>query len=155
MQASYLRTLNILLEDDVTVFSWKVFQATPVLVKIEIRSVAIEQLDAAALRFISTALRNGVLPNLQEIALGGCILGDEDIKDFTEALDVSGCAKQLVVLKLSDCNIKAEGLRALADLISRDGYPALKTLCLEKNSGITDLGVVALAEAILEATQTF
>ena len=118
MQASYLRTLNILLEDDVTVFSWKVFQATPVLVKNEIRSVAIEQLDAAALRFISTALRNGVLPNLQEIALGGCILGDEDIKDFTEALDVSGCAKRLVFLKLSDCNIKAEGLRALADLIS-------------------------------------
>jgi len=76
---------------------------------------------------ISTALRRGILKRLEEIELCGCILGDEDIKDFMEAMEGSGYAEQLVCLEPSDCQIKGEGLRALTGLIAQDGLPALKS----------------------------
>ena len=38
----------------------------------------------------------------------------------------AGCAKGVTFLWFSDCGIDAEALRALADLLSRGAFPALK-----------------------------
>jgi len=66
----------------------------------------------------------------------------------------AGCAKGVTFLWFSDCGIDAEALRALADLLSRGAFPALKTLCFPGKSDITDVGVVALVKGLSKATQT-
>lgn len=68
-----------------------------------------------------------------------------------ETLEGSGCAKRMEVLFFNDCGIKVEAMRAVTDLLSRDGLPALKTLIFNGNPDITDEGVVALANALLKA----
>jgi hypothetical protein len=45
-------------------------------------------------------------------------------------------------------------MRALADLLCKNAFPALKKLCVPRNPGIKDVGVVALADALGKATQT-
>lgn len=45
--------------------------------------------------------------------------------------------------------------QALADGLSRDAFPALQILYFHGNPDITDVGVVALAEALSKTTQTF
>lgn len=42
----------------------------------------------------------------------------------------------------------------MADLLRRDGLPALEKLCLKWNPRVRDKGVVALAEALQEAPRT-
>jgi Ran GTPase-activating protein (RanGAP) involved in mRNA processing and transport len=153
VQAANLSALTIILQDDVAVCSWKALAAMGALGVINTRSRA-EQFNATTLQSLSAALRHGVLPILRAVGLNHCDLSDEDIKDFMEALEASGCAERLVSLKISDCDIKGEGLPALAGLIAHDGFPALETLSLEGNSRITDSGVVALAKAILDSTVT-
>ena len=56
-------------------------------------------------------------------------------------------------LSSNECGIGVEGAHALADLLRRDGLPALETLCFSGNK-IQDEGVVALAEALCEMPQT-
>lgn len=71
------------------------------------------------------------------------------------ALETSGCAKRLMTLTFERCNVQREGIRGLGNLFSRNALPALKHLCLRRNPGITDEGVAALAEGLLQAEETF
>jgi HEAT repeat protein len=47
------------------------------------------------------------------------------------------------------------GARILADVLSQGCFPALQFFYLYKNPNLTDVGVVALAEALSKTTQTF
>lgn len=51
--------------------------------------------------------------------------------------------------------VGAESMCTLADLLCRDIFPALRKLCFSGNPDITDVGVVALAIALQETTQTY
>lgn len=53
------------------------------------------------------------------------------------------------------CQSDTEGVRTLADLLSRDALPALKTLRVERDPTMTNAGVLALAEGLLKALRTF
>jgi len=59
-----------------------------------------------------------------------------------------------VSLPFAECDLGAEGMRAFAGRLSRGAFSALKELDFQRNSGIGDDGGMALAEALLEATQT-
>lgn len=77
-----------------------------------------------------------------------------DFKTFLDALQVSGCSKRLATLSFFECDLGAQDVCALADLIGQDCLPALKELCLSFNPNIADVGVVAPAEALLKPTET-
>ena len=96
---------------------------------------------STALQTLSVALHHGALKNLQDVYLWKCGLHDGDVVNFMDALEASG--------------VGAEGLCALADLLCRDTFPVLKELRIPHNEGITDVGVMALAEGLLKATHTF
>lgn len=81
-------------------------------------------------------------------------MGDGDIRDFADASEESGCAKHLVSLTFGACGIGEEGMRVLADLLSRGIFPALKFLNLGQNPNISDVGILALSEGLLKSTQT-
>ena len=85
----------------------------------------------------------------------GCLLGHEDARGFMNALRGAGCARGLTSLEFAGCELDAEGLRALADLLGRDIFPALNELCFRGNPDISDEGVMALTKALSKATQTF
>ena len=130
-------------------------EAAPALERLSNNGSQQPPLGAAALRSVSMAMRNGALQNLEEVALRRCTLGDGDIRDFADALEHSDCAKRLRQLTFISCEVGVEGVRVLADLLSRGVFPALECLKLPGNPNITDLGVVALAEALMNSTQTF
>lgn len=54
----------------------------------------------------------------------------------------------------SACNVGVEGARTLADCLRRNSFPVLNTIGLGSDSGIGDVGVVALAKALVEAPQS-
>lgn len=70
--------------------------------------------------------------------------------DFMDALESSGCAKWMEVLIFEESGIGAEGLLALAALLRRDSFPALKALRIPHNDRITDVGVMVLTEGLLK-----
>lgn len=71
-----------------------------------------------------------------------------------DVLEGSGCAARLVTLRFAGCKIGGEGMRTLVDLLCKDAFSASKKLCVPRNPDITDVGVVALADALGQATQT-
>ena len=83
-----------------------------------------------------------------------CTLGDGHIRDFANALEESGCAKRLAALTFVSCGVSVEGVSVLDLLIGRDVFPALKTLFVERNPNISDVGILALAKALKKSTQT-
>jgi len=111
-------------------------------------------LGAVALQSVSMAMRNGALQKLEELELENCTLSDGHVRGFADALKESGCAGRLTALVFVSCRVDVEGVRLLADLFSRGVFPALKCLDLEGNPNISDVGVMALAEALLKSTQT-
>jgi Ran GTPase-activating protein (RanGAP) involved in mRNA processing and transport len=102
---------------------------------------------------LTAALRHGALQNLKSVSLD-CGVHDEDVVDFMDALERSGCAKRMEVLMFAQNGVGAEGLRTLAKLLCRDSYPALKELRIRIDSFNMDAGVMALAEGLLRATHT-
>jgi hypothetical protein len=143
------------LGDDVAGLSWNVFEAALALARITIKGLDQTALGGvAALRSVSAALRNGALQHLDELYLQNCTLGDRDIKGFAEALEESGCATRLTSLTFASCGVGLEGVRVLTDLVSRGLFPAMECLDLGENPNITDVGIVALAEALLKSAPT-
>jgi len=155
VQAPYLTSLLIYLKKDETLIPCTVFMALPTLVELCIDNGTERMLDATALQSVTAALRHGALQRLQKVELTGYDLGAGETGDFMDALEESGCAKRLITLSLFKCGAGADGVQALADLLDGGAFPALQYLCLFQNPGITDAGVVALAEALLKPTQTF
>jgi hypothetical protein len=137
-----------------TVFSSKVLEAAPALLRVEV-GCGNSKIGGAALQAISAALRHGALQNLQELEMRGCHCVYGEVGDFVDALGGSGCTTRLKALSFDGCKVDDDGMRAFADLLSQDGFPALKSLCFTYNWGITDIGAVALANALLKATRTF
>ena len=83
-----------------------------------------------------------------------CFAGDGTFQRVYAALAGSACSKRLQRLKFDDCKIEAEGACALADHLGRDAFPTLKYLRISNSPSITDVGVVALADALLKGPQT-
>ena len=117
-------------DDDGPVFSWDVLEAAPALIEIVICSKTNEQslLGGAALQSIAAALRHSALGNLQELVTSSCIVGDADVKDVMDVLEGSGCAEQVTSLQFHECDVGAEGVRALATLLSKGAFPALEKM---------------------------
>jgi hypothetical protein len=143
------------LADDVAGFSWNVLAAAPAVKRISIQGSEPTPLGVAALRPVNAALRNGALQELEEVVLRKCALGDGDIREFLDALKESGCAKRLTTLAFLFCEVGVEGIRIAADHIGRGVFSALKILDVGENPNISDVGVLALAEALINSTQTF
>lgn len=136
-------------------FSWKLFKAAPALTNVEITCSNYDPyVDKAALQAIIIALRHGLLPNLRQLFLSGCTLKRGASRNLMDALEESGCSKRLATLRLEYCEIGAEEMCALADLLCRGAFPALEYMDLSKNPSIKDVGIVALAEALLNAPET-
>lgn len=113
------------------------------------------RLSAAPLQSVTTALRNGALRKLQGLSMWSCDMGDGDLRDFMDALELSGVANRLVSLEFINCDFGAEKSQSLADFLSHNTFPALKELQFSCNEGIADAGVMALTGGLLKATQTF
>lgn len=153
VKAPYLRVFRCECKNSQTV-PCDVFEAAPALATIDIWSHDQTLLDGVALRAISAALRRGALQNLQELHMQNCIVDDGNLRDLMDALERSGCAARLATLRFAACMVGGEGMRALADLLCENAFPALKKLRVPRNPGIKDVGVVALADALGKATQT-
>lgn len=152
-RAPYLKCVIIFLENEQVTFSWNMLAAAPALASVNIFNNG-WLFEESALQVVTAASRHGALQNLQNIVLYGCHLKDGDVKDFLVALEESGCAKQVERLCLDNCEVDNNGVHALADFLCRGAFPSLKGLKLPANSSITDVGVVALAEALLTAPQS-
>ena len=143
-----------------TVVSWKVLKAAPALQTIAIEGPKRTQIRVGVMKYVIMALRHGALLNLQKLDLRiyEPLEEEEDVTnlpaDFADALEYSFCAKRLVSLRFRNCNLSAEGLRALAGPLRRGAFPALEELYFSGNRDMRDEGVVALAEAMLNAAQT-
>jgi hypothetical protein len=142
------------LEGDRGVFSWKVFEAAPALVSVLIGCVNQIPNGTTALKAVTTALRNGAFKKLAEVAMINFDLNVEEVRDFAIALEGAECAKRLTCLTFINCGLDAEGARALANVLCQSTFPALKKIGLYGNHDLTDVGVGALAEALLKAPQT-
>ncbi len=110
--------------------------------------------DAAVWQSIIAALQHGALQNLLVLEIDGCFAEDGNFQHFINALVGSACSKRLLLLTFESCEINVEGACALADHLGRDAFPRLKELRFIENTRITDVGVVALAEALLKPKQT-
>jgi hypothetical protein len=161
VQAPHLTLFEIMLdenEDDGAVFSWNVLEAAPAVTEIMIASdvnIPNNPHGGTVLQSISAVLRHGAMRNLEGFGLWNCTVDEEDVRDFMDALEKSGCAKRLGILTIYGCGVGVQVVSALADLLSRGVFPALKILDLGKNPNIMDVGVGALTEALLKPTQTF
>lgn len=58
-------------------------------------------------------------------------------------------------LTFDHCEVGVAGVQSLANLLGRDAFPALKSWLIDRNPEITDVGIVALAEGLLKAKETF
>ena len=156
MRPPFLETLDIWLRYDETPPSHEVLEAAASLKTISIWThFNAPTLTAAAFQPVIAALQRGIgLRNLQSIEVWCCALGDAHFCEFLEALEYSGCAKQMVELSFPECRICVEGACALASLHRRDGLPALEVMGLSSNDGIGDEGIVPLARALCEAPLT-
>jgi hypothetical protein len=134
--------------------SLEVLEAAPALKRIIFDSDRYDSLGVV-FQSVIAALHRGVgLQNLQEMCLLGCTLGDAHFGDFFQALEGSAFAEQMAVLSFRDCEIGVEGACALANLLRRDGLPALKYLFLIGNAEMGDEGIAALASGLAEAPRT-
>lgn len=153
----YLTKFEIIVEDEESVFSPMVLEAAPALQKLQITCSADGESrrgpSSQALHSITTVLRNGALQHLEQVVFEGLILGDADFQRLVDALEASECAKVMNLLDFGPCELSAVGTHALAERLRRDAFPALRKLSMTW-CPITDVGVVALAEASTEATQT-
>jgi len=122
--------------------------------KLQIRDYSATLRDAAVWQSITEVLRHGALHNLLELEMEYCFAGDGTFQRVIAALAGSACSKRLQRLKFDDCKIEAEGACALADHLGRDAFPTLKYLRISNSPSITDVGVVALADALLKGPQT-
>lgn len=154
MQAPYLTSLEIRLQDDRTIIPWKVFEALPALVKLSIGIDTDTMRDATVLRSLTMALHHSALRYLESIEMTMFDFTDR-VGEFMEALAGSDCAKCIMYLSFIDCGVGPEGMCALGCLLGKEKIPALEALHLLRNPGIRDVGVVALAEAMLKPMQTF
>jgi len=155
-RAPYLTALEIGFEDDndEPIFPSNVLEAAPALERIAFESRGETMFDSTVLQAVKYALRHDSLQNLVEFDMEKCDLGNGAVRDFTNALKDSECAKWLKMLSIECCDIVEEDARALADLLCQDALPALEDLCVQGNSHITDVGVVALfAECLLKSMQ--
>ena len=152
-KAPCLEEFRCRIEDFGPVFSPNVLEAAPALLRIEVEC-GNSTIGGAALQAISAALRVGALQNLQVLKIKGCHCIDGEVRDFMDALGGSSCTTRLGALSFSGCEVDDDGMRAFADLLSQDGFPALKSLRFTYNWGITDGGAVALVNALLNATWT-
>ena len=66
-------------------------QAAPAIERIIINSHANVPLGRAVLQSVSAALNHGALRNLDGFELYGCTVEEEDVKDFMDVLEKSGC----------------------------------------------------------------
>ena len=159
VQAPCLTTFAVRLEEvdedeDRAVFSSNVLEAAPAVTRLQIRDFCARLHDAAVWHSISEALRHGALCNLLELEMEFCFGGDGNFQRVIHALAGSACSKRLLSLTFDDCGIDAGGVLVLADHLGRDAFPALKELRITNSPRITDVGVVALAEALRKPTQT-
>lgn len=81
-------------------------------------------------------------------------LEEDEITDFADALEHSGCAQRLVSLHFPSCYLTPERLQAVVGLLGHGGFPALKELDFSGNRDMRDEEVVSLAEALMGATKT-
>ena len=155
MQPPSLTNLELRVDEGcLIVFSWKALEAAPALQSIRIRDwFRIARASIGGLKSVATALCHGALQNLQEVDFIYVRLEEDDVVDFADALEHSGCAKGFVSLRFLGCNISAEGVRALAAPLRRGAFPALKYLTFS-DGDIGDECVVVLANALLNATET-
>lgn len=142
-------------DEDRALFSCNVLEAAPALKTLQSRDFNATLRDAAVWHSISEALWHGALQNLLEVEMVGCFAGDGNFQRVIDALAGSACPKRLVRLDFETCDIDAGGVLALADHLGRDAFPTLKGLRFNGNPAITDVGVTALAEALLKPTQTY
>ena len=161
IQPQYLNRIEVgfwNISSETSTFSWKVLAAAPAIETIALTHLFEEGTPHASgapvMQCMIEALQTGALQRLKEVELGNWILEDDDLTGFTNALEESGCAMQVVDLTFRGCEFGAEGVHILADRLRRDAYSALKTLHFGASPNIMDLGVVALADALLEARQT-
>ena len=119
------------------------FLAAPALAPVGIGSYHPTRLGRPVLRSITAALRHGALLKLLKLQLSECVVGDGDVKDFMDALEESGCVKQLAILNFPDCRMVEGRMHPLADVLCRDAFPPLKELSLLGNGELKDEGVVA------------
>lgn len=152
LKAPCLTVLNVLLWPQHNSFPWKVLEAAPALETLRLMQVDGGQPHGArCLKSVAIASRHGALLNLRKLEFATCKpiggLYDErdlsveleDVVDFADALDHSDSATGLASLHFRDCNLSAEGLRALAVALRRGLFPALKELAIS--------GVVVLTDA--------
>lgn len=151
VQAPYLRTFSSRLAELGLIISCDVSIVAPALVNIKFQSI--NGLDTA-LQLVTASLHHGALQNLLTIKLRSCNVGGGILSRFVYALEGSVFSRRLIVLSFSSCSVDTEGVWAMANLLSRDALPALKELYLPTNPNITDMGIVALAEALVQPTQT-
>ena len=92
------------------------------------------------------------LPNLRELHLGRCQIGDKGAAAIGKALATSGILSKLSILSLGQNQIGDDGCAAVASALAADGAaPALVGLYLGRNA-IGDEGARALA-AMLATTK--
>ena len=145
VNAPHLTTFDVDVPDGTLNF-WKALVAAPALASIKITSFSGLR---AAWQSLTAALRHGALQELQELSLDGYDVRDGVARDLMDAVEGSGCSKRLVCMSLG---MTDQVLHAMIDLFRRDNFPALQDLCLYN---ITNEGIAVLAEALLEARQTF
>jgi len=166
VRAPYLMALTLWVggeEDGGAAFSsWDVFESTPALARMEfVSGEEIAHHGRAAVQTLTAALRHGALQNLKSVSLD-CGVHDEDVFNFMNALESSGCAKLMEVLIFNQSVLGGTGLTALLSLLYRDFFPALKELCLRIDSFNMDTGVAFdmdrivafVVQGLLNATHT-
>jgi len=122
--------------------------AAPALASIKIPPFS-DFCAGAAWQSLTAALRHGSLQELQELDIDGYDVSDGVARDLMDAVEGSCCSKRLVCMSLG---MTDQVLHAWYDLFRRDSFPALQDLCLYE---ITNEGIAVLAEALMEARQTF
>lgn len=121
---------DFLYGEDGATFSSTVLEAAPMLVRLAISTKKGSVLSGGALLSLSAAMCHGALQKLEELDIRNCMRDGRDVGNFMDALKTSGCARRLEYLCLDDCGIVVDGIRAFADLLGEEGFPALKELDL-------------------------
>lgn len=94
------------------------------------------------------------MQKLEELEIRNCMGDGKDVREFMGSLKASGFATRLKNLCLDDCEVLVDGLRAFADLLGEEGFPALKQLRLVNDPGVKNVGVEILVEGLVKITTT-
>lgn len=110
VQAPHLTTFSVWLDNDRTIVSPKVLEVVRELVTFAAGPGSSEdedeedeediRLSAAPLQSVTTALRNGALCKLQGLKMWSCDIGDGDLRDYIDDLELSGVARVFGVYQL-------------------------------------------------------